>query len=871
MDNITPMMSQYIKIKNEHQDSILFFRLGDFYEMFYEDAKVCSKELDLVLTGKSCGNNERAPMCGVPFHSVDSYIAKLVSRGYKIAICEQTEDPSTAKKIVKREVVRIITPGTVIESSMLDESRNNYLASFYCCEDVFSAVFTDISTGCVYITSKKSENFLQDIMNEFAKYSPSEVIISKKTYDIKGVSEFFNRDKKTLIEVVNEELYDYNNCKDYVAEYIADSDKYLSTLDTQSVCAFGICLNYLSANQKSELSNIRNIEIYSDKKFMTLNYSSRRNLELTETMRNREKKGTLLWVLDKTKCSLGKRKLRSFLDKPLINYSEIISRQNAVSELYSNMITCDNIRESLSGINDIERIMARITYATANAKELRSLAESLRIIPEIKGYLSSFKTGALSEIYNRIDTLEDVFEIIDQTIVEDPPFTVREGNIIKKGFDEELDSLKSIEKDSMSYIDSIIEREKEKTGITKLKIGYNRVFGYFIEVTNSFKDLVPETYIRKQTLSNCERYITQELKELETKILGAKEKSVRIEYEIFCKVRDKVASQYDRIQRTADAIADLDAFCSLAHVAKKNNYVCPNITTDGKLSITDGRHPVVELMLSDSLFVPNDTKLDNESNRCAIITGPNMAGKSTYMRQVALIVLMAQIGSFVPASKADISICDSIYTRVGASDDLASGQSTFMVEMSEVADILEKATKDSLIIYDEIGRGTSTYDGMSIAKAVLEFTVNNKKIGAKTLFATHYHELTELENIIEGVKNYNIAVKKRGDDITFLRRIIRGPADGSFGVDVAKLAGVPNEVVNRAKIILNELESTGKEYREPIGKVYNEIEEDFSQLSFSNENKNALIEEIKNLDVNTLTPIEALTKLYEISNKASQI
>lgn len=871
MDNITPMMSQYIKIKNEHQDAILFFRLGDFYEMFYEDAKICSKELDLVLTGKSCGNAEKAPMCGVPFHSVDSYIAKLVSRGYKIAICEQTEDPSTAKKIVKREVVRIITPGTVIESSMLDEGKNNYLASYYCDDDIFSVVFTDISTGSVYITSKKSDNFLQDIMNEFAKYSPSEIIINKKTYEIKGVSEFFNRDKNTLIEVVNEEIYDDNTCKNYVSEYIAESEKYLSQLNAQSICAFGICLNYLSANQKSELSNIRNIEIYSDNRFMTLNYSSRRNLELTETMRNREKKGTLLWVLDKTKCSLGKRKIRSFLDKPLINYSEIILRQNAVSDLYNNMLVCDNIRESLCSVNDIERIMARITYATANAKELRSLAETLRIIPEIKNHISNFKTGALSEIYNRIDTLEDVFEIIDNTIVNDPPFTVREGNMIKKGFDEELDSLKSIEKDSMSYIESIVEREKEKTGITKLKIGYNRVFGYFIEVTNSFKDLVPETYIRKQTLSNCERYITQELKELETKILGAKEKSVRIEYDIFCSVRDKVASKYDRIQRTADAIADLDAFCSLAYVAKKNSYTCPNITTDGTLSITDGRHPVVELMLNDALFVPNDTTLDNDANRCAIITGPNMAGKSTYMRQVALIVLMAQIGSFVPASKADISICDSIFTRVGASDDLASGQSTFMVEMSEVAYILDKATKNSLIIYDEIGRGTSTYDGMSIAKAVLEFTVNKKKIGAKTLFATHYHELTELENIIDGVKNYNIAVKKRGDNITFLRRIVRGPADGSFGVDVARLAGVPDEVVNRAKIILNELELTEKEYREPIGKVYYEIPENCSQLSFSNENKNALFEEIKNIDVNTLTPIEALTKLFEINSKASQI
>ena len=868
MAEMTPMMRQYKQIKDENKDCILFFRLGDFYEMFFEDAEICSKELDLVLTGKDCGLEERAPMCGVPFHSVDSYLSKLVSRGYKVAICEQMEDPATAKGIVKRDIVRILTPGTVIESSMLDDGKNNYLSCFYYEDKVLSCVFCDISTGSVHLTSISSENVLQDLMNEFAKYSPSEVLVDERTNSIKGISEFFTRDKKILVEVTNIDFFDFSSCEKAVRDILSNDETY-KKLSKQDICSLGASLRYLTLQQKSDLKNIRNIDIYSDNRFMNLNFSSRRNLELTETMRNREKRGTLLWVLDKTKCSLGKRKLRSFLDKPLMNYSEIIVRQNAVKEIYDNMILCDSIRQSLTHINDIERIMARITYACANAKELRSLAETLRYVPEIKSNLSTFSSNLMTKLYENIDNLEDMFELIDSTIVEEPPFTVREGGMIKEGFEEELDSLRNIENDSLSYINSIVEREKERTGITKLKIGYNKVFGYYIEVTNSFKDLVPSDYIRKQTLTNCERYITEELKQLETKILGAKEKSVRIEYEIFTQIREKIASQYDRIIQTADAIATLDALCSLAFVARQNNYTCPNITTNGQIKITDGRHPVVEKMLKDSPFVPNDTLLNDDDYRCAIITGPNMAGKSTYMRQVALIVLMAQTGSFVPASDASISICDRIFTRVGASDDLASGQSTFMVEMSEVADILQKATKQSLIIFDEIGRGTSTYDGMSIARAVLEFTAN--KIKAKTLFATHYHELTELENKLQGVKNFNIAIKKRGDDLTFLRRIIRGAADGSYGVEVAKLAGVPIPVVKRAKTILEELESGNLQAPNEIVKKYYDDTDDTAQISFTDESKNQFIEMIKAVDVNTLTPIEALQKLYEIASKANEL
>lgn len=870
MGEMTPMMRQYLSIKNEYPDTILFFRLGDFYEMFFSDAELVSKELDLVLTGKDCGMEKRAPMCGIPYHAVDGYLAKLVSRGYKVAICEQMEDPSKAKGIVKREVTRILTPGTIIESSILDESKNNYLASFFYDEMVLSCVFIDISTGSVFVSSVETQNVLEELMNEFAKYSPSEVLIDTKTLSIKGIEEFFARGKRILLEKVDREYFDYEENKEILQKNISEFDSVLPKLFRQDVCCLGACVKYLSNQYKTDLKNIKAVDVQRNDSFMTLNFSSRRNLELTETMRNREKRGTLLWVLDKTKCPLGKRKLRAFLDKPLLDINEIMLRQNAVGELYDDMLKCDEMRALLNNINDIERIMTRVLYGSVNPKEIRAFANAIQCLPDIKKILSSFESRKLKNIFDNLDTLEDIFELIDKTIVPEPNQLVREGKIVRKGYSAELDDLKQLEDDTSSYLTSIEERERERTGIPKIKVSYNRVFGYYIEVTNLYKDKVPEDYIRKQTLTNCERFITEELKELENKILSAKEKIVQIEYEIFCYVRDSVAQQYDRVHKSAEAIAELDALCSLAFVARQNNYCRPDIKTDGRISITDGRHPVVEKMLRDSLFVPNDTNLDTDQYRCAIITGPNMAGKSTYMRQVALIVVMAQIGSFVPAANASISVCDSIFTRVGASDDLASGQSTFMVEMTEVAEILKRATKNSLVIYDEIGRGTSTYDGMSIARAVLEYTT--KKIGSKTLFATHYHELTVLEDTLEGVKNYNIAVKKRGDDITFLRRIIRGPADGSYGVEVSKLAGVPSAVVKRAKVILEHLESTENENKEQTPEVQSYYENnDILQMSFTQENNSHFVEEIKKIDVNTLTPIEAMSKLYEIVNEANKL
>ena len=874
MENkLSPMMSQYKKIKDENPDTLLFFRLGDFYEMFFDDAVIASKELELVLTGRDCGLEEKAPMCGVPFHSVDSYLAKLVSRGYKVAICEQLEDPATAKGIVKRDITRVLTPGTVIESAMLDENKNNYLAVSFYRDKILSLCFTDISTGFVALTCIETKEPLEDMKNEFAKFSPSEVLLDNSTYSLNGVKQFLCSEKSISTELAEDDFFEYISCRKAVEDNIENClHKLKNNFEKYSVCALGASVKYLSEHQKSQLKNIKDIDFYSGTGYMSLNFSSRRNLELTETMRNREKTGTLLWVLDKTKCSLGKRKIRSWLDKPLTSYTDIMRRQKAVSEIYDDMILCEDIRLNLSRIGDMERMMSRISYGTANAKELRSLCDTLKYIPIIKNCIENCKSEMLRSIYKKTDNLEDVCRLIDEIIADDPPFSVREGEMIKKGYNEELDTLREIQSDSVTYIKNMAQREQERTGIKKLKIGYNRVFGYYIEVTNSFKELVPEDYIRKQTLTNCERYITDELKELESKILGAKEKSVRMEYEIFNSLRLAVAAEYVRISDTADALAQLDAICSLSFVARENNYCPPEILNDGTLNIENGRHPVVEKMLKDSPFVPNDTYFDNQSNRCAIITGPNMAGKSTYMRQVALIVIMAQTGSFVPADKAQVSICDAVFTRVGASDDLASGQSTFMVEMSEVAEMLKKATSNSLIIFDEIGRGTSTYDGMSIARAVLEYTVDKKKLGAKTLFATHYHELTELEDILEGVKNYNIAVKKRGDDITFLRRIVRGGADGSYGVEVAKLAGVPDSVVKRAKIILNDIESLdgGLKPTAGVARYYADNAEN-DQISFSGGLEKSFIESIKQLDANTLTPIEALTKLYEIINEAKNI
>ena len=871
MAKLSPMMEQYFQIKQNYADTLLFFRLGDFYEMFFDDAKIASKELELVLTGRDCGQEERAPMCGVPFHSADSYIAKLVSRGYKVAICEQVEDPATAKGIVKRDVVRIVTPGTVIESNMLDESKNNYLASVFITDKSCGLAFVDVSTGEVHLDSTSSSDTVAHVLNRLGCYSPSEVIINKYGASVKSIADFVKNRLSVDFQIVSEKDYDIHQLSDVVKQHISGDDNQYDEFEKNEclLYAFGSALMYLKGVQKNELENINEVDFYNENSFLTLDLNARRNLELTETQLRREKRGSLLWVLDHTKTAMGKRLIRSWVEQPLINYSSIILRQNAVEELSTDTILLDSLMGYLSEMFDIERIMTRIVYGSANAKELRTLSQTINQLHDIKASLVNSKSKMLSGIYDDIDLLEDVNNLILTAICEEPPLSVREGGMIADGYNEELDSLRDIVTNGKGYLSAVEQSEQEKTGIKKLKIGYNRVFGYYIEVTNSFKELVPEHYIRKQTLANCERYITQELKELESKVLGAQERIVRLEYELFSAVRSQIADQLERVRHTARAVANLDALCSLAYTAVNNNYTRPIVDTSDEIVIENGRHPVVELMLSGAPFVPNDTTLDCRNNRIAIITGPNMAGKSTYMRQVAIITLMAQIGSFVPAQSAKIGIVDRIFTRVGASDDLAAGQSTFMLEMTEVADILKNATSKSLIVFDEIGRGTSTYDGMSIARAVLEYTADKKQIGAKTLFATHYHELTELEESIEGVNNYNTSVKKRGDDITFLRRIVKGPADGSYGVEVAKLAGVPKTVVENAKKILKSLESQTPVKVVKKQEAADEPEE--LQLSFTSGGKDNIIDKLKNIDVNTLTPIEAMTVLFELQKDANNL
>ncbi len=872
MAKLSPMMEQYFQIKNDYPDTLLFFRLGDFYEMFFDDAKIASKELELVLTGRDCGQEERAPMCGVPFHSADSYIAKLVGRGYKVAICEQMEDPALAKGIVKRDVIRIVTPGTVIESSMLEEGKNNFLASLYITDKECASAFVDVSTGEVHLDCFSDGDVNARLINQLGCYSPSEVLLNKYAASSKTLTDFIENRLSVKFEVLQNSYYNFDKFKESVFTHIDSDSSDSQRFNNSLIFAFGSALNYLENAEKSKIENISNIDFFSEDKFLSLDLCARRNLELTETQLRREKRGSLLWVLDHTKTAMGKRLIRNWVEQPLLNYASIVQRQNAVEELCCNSLLLDNEMSYLADMYDLERIMTRIVYGTANAKELKTLGITIENLVSIKSSLSEVKSKMLSDIYNEIDLLDDINSLIKSSITDDPPLSVREGGMIKRGFNEELDSLYEIVENGKGFLASVEQAEQEKTGIKKLKIGYNRVFGYYIEVSNSFKELVPETYIRKQTLANCERYITQELKELESKVLGAQERIVRIEYELFTQIRGKISAELDRVRQTARAVARLDVLCSLAFSAVQNDYCRPDVDNSDVIEIKDGRHPVVEKMLDNAPFVPNDTYLDCSSSRAAIITGPNMAGKSTYMRQVALIVLMAQIGSFVPAKSARIGIVDKIFTRVGASDDLAAGQSTFMLEMTEVADILKNATSKSLIVFDEIGRGTSTYDGMSIARAVLEYTADRKKLGAKTLFATHYHELTELEKNVDGVKNYSTSVKKRGDDITFLRRIVKGPADGSYGVEVAKLAGVPSTVVENAKKILKTLESQQivSLSRDVSEDDVFEIEEEL-QLSFSSGGKEQLIEDIKSIDVNTLTPIEALTKLFEIQKKASEL
>lgn len=869
MAELSPMMKQYFEIKENYQDAILMFRLGDFYEMFFDDAKVASKELDLVLTGRDCGQEERAPMCGVPFHSADSYIAKLVSRGYKVAICEQMEDPALAKGIVKRDVIRLVTPGTVIESSMLDESKNNYLAAV-CASDMGVGIsFIDISTGEVNLT-EFCEDTEQRTMNEMGRYNPSEVILNKQAVSFPKLCEFISKKLEASVEVLTDE-FDFEKSSEAVKTHFNTND--LSSLSLggreSAVRALGASLLYLQSTQKRELDNIKNVNFYTDAKYMKLGVSAIRNLELIETMRDRNTKGSLLWVLDKTKTAMGKRMLRAFLERPLYDCAEISRRLNAVDELVGKTEIRESEMKLLGGVYDIERLMTRVVYNTANAKELLSLLSTLKKLPEIKSLISNCDCSLLKSVYSELDVLEDVCNLIDISISEDAPFSVREGGMIKDGFNKELDELRSIVNGGRSVLTKLETEEQEKTGIKKLRIGYNKVFGYFFEVLNSYKELVPEYYIRKQTLTNCERYITEELKELETKVLGAQERIISLEYEILNSIRKKIAGEYIRTQITSHSLALLDVICSLSATAVQNNYTRPEINDKGIIRISEGRHPVVEALRKESMFVPNDTLLDKEENRVMVITGPNMAGKSTYMRQIALIVLMAQMGSFVPARSADIGIVDAIFTRVGASDDLASGQSTFMVEMNEVAEILSYATGNSLVILDEIGRGTSTFDGMSIARAVVEFLADRKKIGAKTLFATHYHELSELESTVSGVKNYNVAVKKRGDDLTFLRRIIPGGADSSYGIEVAKLAGVPNDVILRAKVILRVLEDNDlmKPHRDIPMPV--ETEENI-QISFDDGRNENIIERLKSLDVNVLTPIEAMGILNELISEAKQ-
>ena len=871
MAEMTPMMKQYLDIKKNYPDTILFFRLGDFYEMFFDDAKLVSKELELTLTGRSCGLEERAPMCGVPFHSADRYIARLVQKGYKVAICEQMEDPALAKDLVTRDVIRIVTKGSIIEDNMLDEAKNNYLCTVYFDKTAAGICFVDVSTGILNLTSFEGKRLHENIINELGVYHPSEILMNRLTAANEHVAAFVNNRMEASCEVPDDDYFSFASCLDTCFQHFGDEKlRSLSLLENRcAIIALGVAIKYLTDVQRKDISNITDINFYSDDCFMKIDYASKRNLEIVETMREREKKGSLLWVLDKTKTSMGKRLLRSWLEKPLVNYTQITRRQAAVEELFSNNTLLSEITAALSNVFDMERLMTRVMYESANGKDLNAMRQTMEQLPLLKAQLSGAKCAYLRRLDQGMDLLEDLCDLIENAIDPDAPFSVREGGIIRAGFHEELDALHDIEQNGKKYIAAMEAQEKEGTQIPKLRIGYNRVFGYYIEVTNSYRELVPETYIRKQTLANCERYITQELKDLESKVLGAQERAVKLEYEIFCQVRKRIADEYNRIRSTANSVAALDVICSLAVAARENGYVCPTMHDGNFIRISEGRHPVVELMLKDSPFVPNDTYLDCDDDRCAIITGPNMAGKSTYMRQVALICLMAQIGSFVPAKSAELCIVSSIFTRVGASDDLASGQSTFMVEINEVASILKHADKHSLIILDEVGRGTSTFDGMSIARAVLEYIADKKKIGAKTLFSTHYHELTVLEGQIDGVKNYNISVKKRGDTITFLRRIVKGSADGSYGIEVAKLAGVPQGVVNRARVILEELEATENAHPHlPAFSSVPDAEEEPLQLSLSGAIDDEIIDSLKNIDTDTLTPLEALTTLHRLVQKA---
>lgn len=861
MQDFSPMMKQYFEMKEKYPNTILFFRLGDFYEMFFNDAKTVSKELDLTLTGRECGQAERAPMCGVPFHSAESYIARLVEKGYKVAICEQLENPKLVKGLVKRDIIRVITPGTVLENSMLDETKNNYLCSLCYDGELAGLCFADVSTGKLTVSLAKKE----ELNDRIARYSPSEILLNPQAVDLLSLRDFIKNRLHSSVECMDPSLYeDAKQAQDTISRQFGGRSLQELLLSEKPLCVFALfaLLDYLRRTQMNGLERLTEIEFEEEAGAMGLDLNARRNLELTETMRNKEKRGSLLWVLDQTKTAMGKRLIKTWLEQPLLSPAKITLRQNAVEELMNSRQLLDELQEQLSGIHDLERIMTRIVYGSANGRELRALCAALRRLPGLKTLLETCEATMLQGVNRKIDPLSDVSDLIDRALVEEPPFTIREGGMIREGYNDELDAIRGDKSGGTKLVAEIEAKERERTGIPKLKTGYNRVFGYYIEVSNSYKSMVPDDYIRKQTLTNGERYITQELKELENRILSANDRSVLLEGKLFEELRVFVANQLPRIQSAAKAVAALDVLCSFAFVSLKNDYTRPVINLSGKLYLKDSRHPVVEALLQDTPFVPNDVDMDRNENRVAIITGPNMAGKSTYMRQVAIITIMAQIGCFVPAAVAEIGIVDHIFTRVGASDDLSAGQSTFMIEMSEVAEILQHATKDSLIVFDEIGRGTSTFDGMSIARAVLEYVHDPKLVGAKTLFATHYHELTELEGLLPGVKNFNIAVKKRGDDITFLRRIVRGGADDSFGIEVAKLAGIPEKVIKRAKEVLEELESGSETGRAHLERRFAEEPVQLTMDTVDGE----VLQKLRAIDVNTLTPIECMNALFELRN-----
>ncbi len=878
MGELTPMMAKYMETKQEYKDCILFYRLGDFYEMFFDDALIASKELEITLTGKDCGQEERAPMCGVPYHAVEGYLTKLVNRGYKVAICEQMEDPKLAKGLVKREVIRVVTPGTNLNMQSLEESKNNYLMSVAYTPDRIGLSVADVTTGDYYLTEVED---LKKLTDELMKYEPTEIVCN----DAFLVSGMDIGDLKGRLHIsvnsLEPRFFDDDECKKLLLKHFKVSTLIGLGIEEFPVgmVAAGALLAYLYDTQKTGLEHFRHLYPYLTSKYMLLDSSTRRNLELTETLREKQKRGSLLWVLDKTKTAMGARMLRSFIEQPLIDKAEMEDRLDAIEELCKNSVSRDELREYLSPIYDLERLLSKISYKTANPRDLIAFRNSLEMLPHIRTVLGEFHGKELAGCLQEIDSLEDIYQLILQAIEEDPPVTIREGGMIRDGFDEDVDHFRAAKRDGKEWLTQLEEEDRERTGIKGLKIKYNKVFGYYFEVTNSYKNLVPEDYIRKQTLANAERYTTPKLKELEDTILNAEDKLQTLEYDIFCKIRDSIALEIERIQRTAKAVARLDVFCSLSLVAERNRYVRPKLNEKGVIDIREGRHPVVEHMLSGDMFIANDTYLDNNKHCVSIITGPNMAGKSTYMRQSALIVLMAQIGCFVPAKSADIGIVDRIFTRVGASDDLASGQSTFMVEMNEVANILRNATANSLLILDEIGRGTSTFDGLSIAWAVIEHISNKKLLGAKTLFATHYHELTELEDKMHNVNNYCIAVKERGDDIVFLRKIIKGGADRSYGIQVAKLAGVPDMVIDRAKEIAEQLsdndimekvQSIAVETKGDVPKKkpvkYDEL--DMAQISlFDTVTDEDVLKELMEIEVTTLTPLDALNTLYRLQNK----